>query len=182
MSYRLFFVFLAVVIFNYFIALPIFGLKESFIIPILLAVLMIVFTDYVTIAIWGLLFGFICEVMGSFNTGTIIIPFYLTLLIYGWLDKFFNLKASRYKDGGDLSKFLYELISVIGVVYISFSIGFFTDKVFYDKMLRLHDWAGNFYNYATFGIILVQSVIVLLIITYFRQEKRATFNKRYGRI
>ena len=100
MNYKLILLFLFALLTDYFVFFPLSGTKETLIVPVLLVAIAVT-ADYNSMLLAGFLFSGAAELIGGFNTGTLILPFLGVALIYFGMDKFLSLKSAQYsfQDG-----------------------------------------------------------------------------------
>ena len=180
MTRRLFFVFIATILLDGFILLSFSEMKENFLLPVFLIIMMLVLVDYKSSIIAGTTLSIIGEVASGLHFGTVSIPFLLTLLLYVWFSSFLNLKAIKFYPEGSLFEFTSEIISAAGLTYIFYVFSFLTENILYKTNLTWHQWILIFYNSRTLSIIGIEAVVVLLILKYFRIKKNITITSRYA--
>ena len=180
--FRLFFLFIIIMLLSNFFLLSFFEVKEDFLLPIFLVILIIVVSDYRLAVIMGIIFAIIGEIVSGLHLGSIVISFLFTFLAYIWASRFFNIKAVKFYPEGSVIEFILEIVSAVSMMYLFSIFNFFSEKIFYSRGLSWHQWLLIFYNPRAITIICIEAVVVLLILKYFKVKKSIIIPSGYVQI
>ena len=165
-----------------FLLLSFFEVKENFLLPIFLVILMVVMSDYRLSIIAGITFSIIGEIISGFHLGSIVLPFLLTFSIYIWFSGFLNIKVVKFYPEGFYPEFIIEVVSITSMTYIFYVFNFFSERIFYNADLTWHQWLSIFYNGRVITIILVEIVAMLIILKYLKANKSIAIRSGYVQI
>ena len=179
MSYRLILPSLIVVFLDYFVLSPLLPLKESFLVPIFLMALIVTIKDYGLAAATGLICSFFSELLGSFNIGTMTLPFLFSLVLYAWFDRFLNLKSMQYGQDKTIPRFFFETMSVVILMYAYYILSFFLQKLIYGIDYNWQSWLVSFFSYKTLVFVIPQSILILIVLWYLKDRNNPIMFSRY---
>ena len=170
MNYKLILLFLFSLLTDYFVFFPLSGTKETLIVPVLLVAIAVT-ADYNSMLLAGFLFSGAAELIGGFNTGTLILPFLGVALIYFGMDKFLSLKSAQYSFQDGILRLVPETLLVAGLVYIFQTLSFMAARFIHGEGLE-YARSLHFYNYKILIIVLIQTFIVVGLLKYTRSKPK----------
>ncbi len=181
MNYRLYFLCLLAIFLDSFILLPLLGARESFLVIVFLASLIVTVKDHRTLVLVGLLACLTQELLTGANFGVFMLSFLTALILYAWFDNFLSLRPSNYRQERVWRQLLSDFFSAIFLVYFLSFFVFAAQKIFYEHALGWNKFFSIFYSGRSFVFITVGLILVLPAVEYINNKRSVASSISYVR-